>query len=406
MSSRSRWIVIVLAIIGFGFATSSAWVHYKVLTDASYISPCNINQTFNCEQAYLSRFGRVAGVPVAIGGMFWFGLVALVAFFTPNGSASGKAKAPSGATLFALSVIGLASVLYLGFASFFIVKAACVLCMGTYAAVLGIFITVAASKSLTLGQVPGRLSDEIGQLWKNSTAVIALIALLGGAWYGAMKFPHEGIPAMPAASATTDGLPQSAIDAFAAAWAQLPRVDLGIPADGAKVVIVKFNDFQCPLCGTTNAMYKPILEKFEQSNPGAVKYVLKDWPWNVKCNEALKGAANAPVHPGTCESAAAARMARERGHDAEVTMREWLYSQGMADPARVKAGAESILGVKDFAAEYERMLPGIREDVALGMSLHVNGTPSFFFNGVRVPSDQTMPPSYFELAIKLEMNRK
>ena len=82
MSSRSRWIVLVLALAGLAFATASAWVHYKALTDATYVSPCNLSESFNCSQVYLSPYGAVAGVPVALFGMFWFGLVALVAWGT------------------------------------------------------------------------------------------------------------------------------------------------------------------------------------------------------------------------------------------------------------------------------------------------------------------------------------
>lgn len=396
MSSRSRWIVIALAVIGFGFATMSAWTHYKVLTDPTYISPCNINETVNCTVVYQSRFSTVSGVPVALGGMFWFGLVGLVALATPNA----KPKKPTGATLFVLSVVGLAVILYLGFASWFVLKTACLYCVGTYLAVIGIFVTVAASKALSIGQVPGRMTDELGDMWKSTIFVSLLIALIGGSVYGAMKFPREGVPM---ASASTGTLPQTLIDNFTAAWAQQPRVDVGVPADGAKVVIVKFNDFQCPPCGVTNNIYKPILDQFEQTNPGAVKYVLKDWPWNSKCNASLPSGQT--MHAGACEAAAAARMAHERGHDAEMNMREWLYShQPGMDPETVKAGAETVLGVKDFAAEYERMLPGIRQDVAQGMALKIHSTPTYFFNGVRV--DEIMPPSYFELAIKLELNRK
>jgi len=89
MSSRSRWIILSLALIGLGFASYSAFVHYKILTDASYSSPCDINATFNCSQVYLSQYGSVAGVPVALLGVFWFGLVALVAFSSkPRGAAA------------------------------------------------------------------------------------------------------------------------------------------------------------------------------------------------------------------------------------------------------------------------------------------------------------------------------
>lgn len=401
MSSRSRLVVVVLAIAGFALAGYSGWVHYKLLTDPTYQSPCNINATFNCSQVYLSRYGAVAGVPVALAGLFWFGLVALVAWATPSGGS--KSSPATGATLFVLSAIGLAVILYLGLTSWFVLKSACVLCMGTYALVIGIFLTVAQSKSLTLGQVPGRMSNEVGQLWKNTGAVVLLLALVSGTVYAAMKFPREG--ALPAASAQAgiEGLSQKDIANFEAVWAQLPRVDLGVPADGAKVVVVKFNDFQCPPCGMTHNAYKPIFEKFEQTNPGAVRYVLKDWPWNAKCNFTLPPGGG---HASACEAAAAARMARERGHDQELIMRDWLYGHqaGMDNPETVKAAAESILGVKDFAKEYERQLPEIRKDITQGQALGIHGTPTYFFNGVRV--DQIMPPAYFELAIQLELQRK
>ncbi len=57
-----------------------------------------------------------------------------------------------------------------------------------------------------------------------------------------------------------------------------------MPADGAKVLIVKFNDYQCPACGQSYLAYKPILEKYAASHPGAVKLVLKDYPLSSECN--------------------------------------------------------------------------------------------------------------------------
>ena len=44
----------------------SSYVHYKLLTDASYTSACDVSTTVNCTQAYLSRYGSLWGVPVAL----------------------------------------------------------------------------------------------------------------------------------------------------------------------------------------------------------------------------------------------------------------------------------------------------------------------------------------------------
>jgi uncharacterized membrane protein/protein-disulfide isomerase len=396
MSSRSRWIILSLALIGLGFATYSAFVHYKILTDPSFSSPCDINETFNCSQVYLSQYGSVAGVPVALAGVLWFGFVALVAF----ASTPGDKAAPGGSYLFALSTIGLAVVLYLGYTSWFVLKHLCVLCLGTYASVIGIFIASGAASTVAVRELPARLGRDVKKSLEDPFPLALLAALLVSVGFGVANFPKEG--SVPGAESVAPGPPS---EDFAAAWFKMPRIDLGIPADGAKVVVVKFNDFECPPCGQTYAWYKPVLAKFEQSNPGAVKMVLKDWPWNAKCNFTLAGA-NAPNHPGACEAAAAYRMARDHGPAKALEMEDWLYgNQSILTPDTVKAAAQRILGIDDFDRQYAVKVEDVKKDVADGAALRIIGTPTLFINGVRVVSQGLMPPSYFEMAIQLELNK-
>ncbi len=145
----------------------------------------------------------------------------------------------------------------------------------------------------------------------------------------------------------------------------------------------------------------PILAKFQQSNPGAVKYVLKDWPWNTKCNFNTPGER---CMPAACEAAAAVRMARDHGKAKEEEMETWLWgNQPTMSPATVKAAAERILGVKDFEGEYAKKVADIRRDVADGGALRIKSTPTLFINGVRI--EALMPAQYFELAIQLELNK-
>jgi protein-disulfide isomerase/uncharacterized membrane protein len=387
MTAKSRIVILVLALAGLAFAGDSTWVHYKILTDASFIPICDVNSTFNCSQVYLSTYGSLWGVPVAIGGVFWFAVVAAIAAFGRVGKGE-----PSGSYIFVLSIAGMAAVLYLGHASY-TMKTFCLLCMGTYVSVFGIFLASGASPSIPMLQVPARMfSDLFAALKKPAVSVVALAIVAGTASTMAF-FPKEGtrpqFPAKPIES-TSD---------FAEAWFKQPRTDLGIPADGAKVIIVKFNDYQCPSCRVTHEMYQPVLEKFEQSNPGAVKYVLKDWPWNTKCNNNAQ-----TLHPAACEAAVAVRIARDQGKAKEHEMEAWLFArqQPAATPEEVKAAAQKILGISDFDQQYQQKLPDIRRDVADGVALGISGTPTYFINGVRLPS---MPPAYFELAIQLELNK-
>ena len=393
MTTRSRWLILAFALLGLGFASYSAWVHYKLLTDATYASPCDFSSAFNCSQVYMSRYGSIGGVPVAIGGMFWFGLVAAIAAF-----AVPDKKSPAGTYVFLIGTVGLAVVLYLAAASFLWLKTACVLCLGTYVSVVAIFIIAGATSSVPLASIPGRLVRDVSAALRRPEAAVLALVLLGGSVGLAVSFPKEGSRPQPQAEAPSEKATQD----FATAWAQQPRVDLGIPADGAKVIVVKFNDWQCPGCRETHEWYKPVLEKFEQSHPGAVKYVLKDWPWHSKCNFNTA----AQMHPGACEGAAAMRIARDQSKAKEDEMEAWLFAnQGPPPPNgdAVKAAASKILGITDFDRAYAEKLPDIRRDVADGGALAIRSTPTLFINGVRI--EQLMPPQYFELAIQLELNK-
>jgi len=399
MSSRSRLIILSLALIGLGFASYSAFVHYKLLTDAGYQSPCDINATFSCSQVYLSPQGSVAGVPVALFGVLFFGLVGVVAL-SSTPTADKTSNAPGGSYLFALSTIGLAVVLYLGYTSWMVLHHLCVLCLGTYAATIGIFIASATTSTVPVRQLPLRMFGDANDALKEPLVLALLAVVLGGVGLAAVSFPKEGShPAAQTAAPTAQ-----ASDDFATVWARMPRANLGINPDGAKVVVVKFNDFQCPACGETYGWYKPVLEKFAQSNPGEVKFVVKDWPWNSKCNFTMTPN-QPPNHAGACEAAAAVRMARDKSPAKEVEMEEWLYNNQITMTAdTVKAAAERILGITDFARQYTLKLPGIQKDVADGAALNIGSTPTLFINGVRIDR-QLMPANYFELAIQLELNK-
>lgn len=217
---------------------------------------------------------------------------------------------------------------------------------------------------------------------------VAAVAVVGWSARGAIA---QG----PQASS----IPADARANFASAWAQQPRVDMGIPAGGAKVVIVKFNDYECPSCRSAELAYKPVFDRIAKSNPGAVKYVVKDWPWNSACN--FNTASTIHGHEASCNAAAAARMARDRGKLDEMV--DWLWSNQGTSPAAVRDEAQKMLGIADFDAEYAKKLPEIRRDVADGGVLRVNVTPTFFINGVRLPDG--MRAEYFELAIDLELKK-
>jgi uncharacterized membrane protein len=69
------------ATLGVAASSASAWVHYRLLHDPTYVSVCDVNAMFSCSHAYTSQYGAVSGVPVALVGLLFFvfviGLVVL-----------------------------------------------------------------------------------------------------------------------------------------------------------------------------------------------------------------------------------------------------------------------------------------------------------------------------------------
>jgi uncharacterized membrane protein/protein-disulfide isomerase len=418
MTPRARWIVLAFALVGLGFASTSAWVHYRLLTDPTYVSPCDVNATFNCTQAYLSSYGTVRGVPVALGGVIWFALVALLAAFAPP--AAGGERDPIGGYIFALSTIGLAVVLYLGHASFFRLKTLCLLCLGTYVSVAGIFITSGLTSTMSLTRLPLRLGRDLRTIVARPLLLVVAVLFMAGAVSAVALFPRE----QPrGAAASSRGAPQQPADAlppgfeaqFADAWAKQPRLNLGIAAGTAKVVIVKFNDWLCPSCKAYVAAYEPVLTEYERTHPGAVKVVIKDFPWSTECNYTAQE--TIPGHESACFAAAAVRMARDRGK--EQAMIDWLFNNqqqlveqnlagGAGSKPTIKAKAMEMLGVTDFDREYQAKLVEIKKDVSDGAALQVDSTPSFFINGVRATGQRgggNLAPAVLALALKLELAR-
>ena len=91
----------------------------------------------------------------------------------------------------------------------------------------------------------------------------------------------------------------------------------------------------------------------------------------------------------------AVRLARASHRD--KPLEEWLFArQSEMTRDLVKQGLAEIAQVSNFDAEYPKVLEQVRADAKLGQQLGVTGTPTFFINGIKVPS---LRPAYFDAAI-------
>lgn len=398
MSKRAALFALLCSLVGLGASAAAAYTHYHLLYDPAYRSFCDVNETISCTQVYLSRFSTFRGIPVALFGATAFVASALLSISALTARPAVRENVPG--YLFVLSTLSLAVILYLGYASFVLLKAVCLLCLTTYAAVIGLFLVSGAATTFPMTTLPRRASRDVRVFARSPLAIVVAILFFAGAVSTLAWFPRDGVAA-PGDQAGQTAAPQPTANQtseFERWYASQPRVPLVVPSDGAKVLVVKFNDFQCPACGQSYLQYKPIFAKFEAEHPGAVKLVMKDYPLNRDCNDAI----GQSIHSAACEAAVAVRLAQ--AHNKTEAMEEWLYThQPAMTPPSVRQAARDVGLVTDFDAKYPSTLSLVKGDVALGRQLGIKSTPTFFINGVKV--EGALPPQYFDQAIAYELRR-
>jgi uncharacterized membrane protein/protein-disulfide isomerase len=393
MSKTGARLALLSALVGLVASAMAAYVHYRILADPTYTSFCDISSTWSCTEVYRSRFGTFLGVPVAVYGAIWFAFATLLTMAAVVGGA--ELRESISGYLFAGSTLALAVVLYLGYASLMILHVKCILCMITYAAVIALFLITGSASSLPMLSLPRRAAQDLKLLLTTPVALLLAVLWIGGAATTLAFFPREARPEAGAAAPAATQDQRSELERF---LTTSPRVPLAIAAEGAKVLIVKFADYQCPACGQAYLAYKPILAKYAASNPGAVRMVMKDFPLNANCNSAV----SQTLHPAACDAAVAVRLARE--HNKGDALEDYFYNhQQEMTPESVRTAAREIGGITDFDAKYAATLALVKGDIALGQTLHVNQTPTFFLNGVKI--DGAMAPQFFDQAISLELQR-
>ena len=268
--------------------------------------------------------------------------------------------------------------LYLGYASFVLLKLVCLLCLTTYAAVIGLFLVSGAATSFPMTTLPRRAARDLRVLVASPLAIAVAVLFFAGAASTLAFFPREAArrrrrvrPTRPPTRQPTAGTQRrSEFERWYAAAAARAARRAG---EGAKVLIVKFNDFQCPPCGQSlPAVQADLRQVRSRRSPGAVRLVLKDYPLDSECNASDQQTTCTP-RPATRRS----RCGSRRGTSRAEAMEEWLYDQPADDDAarRPPGGARHRPGHRLRRAATPSTLERSRSDIALGRQLGVTATP-------------------------------
>ena len=202
MTTHTRRLLLAFALLGLGASVISTYVHHTLLTDPAYTSFCDVSTSVSCTAAYLSQYGSFLGAPVAVLGVIFFAAIVLMVASAPPprvipagkkvraAEAVGVAGENVAGYVFALSLIGLAFTGYLAWASFFQLKALCILCAITYVAVVGLLVFSCRAMA-PLGSLPERFLRDAGLLVKRPAVLVIVAALIGGGFFTIASFPVD-----------------------------------------------------------------------------------------------------------------------------------------------------------------------------------------------------------------------
>jgi len=138
--------------------------------------------------------------------------------------------------------------------------------------------------------------------------------------------------------------------------------------DGAPVTLVEYGDYECPHCGRAH----PIVQEVRRRMGRRLRFVFRNFPL-------------AEAHPHAVRAAETAEAAAAQGKFWEMHDMLFEHQGALEDPDLLRYA--KVLGL-NVGRLMEELAAGtyverVRKDFRSGVRSGVNGTPTFFINGVR-----------------------
>jgi protein-disulfide isomerase len=168
----------------------------------------------------------------------------------------------------------------------------------------------------------------------------------------------------------------------------VPQPTLGNP--GAKVRIIEFIDYDCPFCKES----APAVRSFMKKHQADAFFILRDLPL-------------VDIHPDAEEPAIAARCVFLQGSSEKF----WRYhdrlfvTQGAHEPEQLELYAQQVgANLETYRTCVKKRTPikDIEASLDDGVAAGAAGTPTFFFNGVKIQGalDEAALEVAFQEALK------
>jgi protein-disulfide isomerase len=139
-------------------------------------------------------------------------------------------------------------------------------------------------------------------------------------------------------------------------------------SDSARVTLVEYGDYECPYCG---AAY-PIVKRIQKTMEGDLCFVFRNFPLTE-------------THPHALHAAYAAEAAALQ--DKFWEMHDLLFENqdALEDDDFLRYAQQLELDTDQFMRDFssDEVANKVEQDSSSGVRSGVNGTPTFFINGLR-----------------------
>lgn len=434
-------LFVLLAALAWGLYAAIYLAQHKlrITLDPAYESSCNLGGAINCDKVNVSEWSDLFGIPISIFAiptylvMAWLAVIVIRAI----GSKDGGERRRGEVALQSIAGIGLLATFvsaYLAYISSSEIQAYCIYCISMYAVGLAaLILPIIASPKGFMAMIGGAI-DAFRDLAPPIIPAMGVTVIVGGisilaydsykagmeasyreqidAQFASMDGGFAPVEVAPAEAGSPGQAAQGAV-APAPTPAPQPVVSGALPGkraelnvkgaikrgkkskDGwtyfetpldppnehwkgnpnATVTVVKFADFQCGYCKFLAKTMEPVIDKYKDR----VRFVMKHFPMNIKCNSVMAGY---DKHPHACEAAWASHCAGLQGKFWEY--HDVLYAdQDNLDPTNLRAKAQEVgLDLAKYDACYadpdtKRV---IQQDVDIALAAGIYGTPRTYIN--------------------------
>lgn len=351
--------------------------HYSLKLGLGGNSLCSISSALNCDAAATSSFAEIFGLPVALLGTAFH--VILFLFIALNRIGLIESSAQLQKTVRGMLILAAATSVVMAVISAVFIKVLCPFCAGTY---------VLSIVNLVLGWNVIQNVDADDFTWRSYFAeykahLIALVSIPLLTWaINGMILENYGIGEMkkqiPQKLSVWNASPTHQFD---------PAVGLTNNVENPRITIVEFADFKCPHCRTASQTIDVFLK-----GKSDIRFTYKPYPLDGTCNDNVSFRGDGSRCAMAAYTLCAEKIAK-KGWD----VHHWIFENqreiiDVTDASKLLPTFQQKFGLNSeemsTCAASTEIYEAIKKSTQEGAMSQVEGTPTIFMNGKKLPWGQ------------------